>query len=327
MDVNNRSVFTKTTRRSHLALAWSYFNLVLVLCGGCAVAPRQETRLFATAFTNFNGASQPLFDDLAVAERRQGQDNAEVRAKKNSYQGECAGIIWASVTPKTGFIEGFCLDDASFFSEIGDPPATRVFREAVHLIGAYVEVLVTLAEGRNVDEASAQVQSLGSNIAALASFASGPGAGAGAAVTGALKALDPIIRDAAQQKNVEEMQRLVITGAPYLKALIDNLRKAAPKMFNTLSFQSVKSATSAEALNTSAVAKPHLDRIVAYREAVANYVTLLDDLENAFDDLIVAVQKPRNAVSLAIVAERSARLSANADSWRRTYSALRVGSQ
>jgi hypothetical protein len=106
------------------------------------------------------------------------------------------------------------------------------------LIGDYSEVLLILAEGRNLDEASAQVQALGQNIAALISVASGPGAAAG--LTGVLGALDPIIRDAAQRRNLDEMKRLVLSGAPLLKKLIETLRAAAPEVFNTLIFQSVK---------------------------------------------------------------------------------------
>jgi hypothetical protein len=52
--------------------------------------------------------------------------------------------------------------------------------------------------------------------------ASGPGAAAG--LTSVLGALEPIIRDAAQQKDIEEMKRLVLSGAPLLKKLIETLR-------------------------------------------------------------------------------------------------------
>jgi hypothetical protein len=124
------------------------------------------------------------------------------------------------------------------FPNFGDPPATQAFRHGVRLIGDYSEVLLILAEGRNLDETSAQVQALGQNIAALLSVASGPGAAAG--LTTALGALDPIIRDAAQRRNVDEMKRLVLSGAPQMKKLIESLRGAAPEIFSTLIFQSVK---------------------------------------------------------------------------------------
>ena len=295
--------------------------LVVTLCAGCSVAPVEETRSFSKAFAAVDGASQPLLDDLASAERRQGRENAEKKAKSDA--GVCGGIQWAKVDATSGFIEGFCVEDAPYFSELGDPPATQAFRHGVRLIGDYSEVLLFLAEGRNLDETSAQVQALGQNIAALASVASGPGAAAG--LTAVLGALDPIIRDAAQRRNIDEMKRLVLSGAPLLKKLIESLRAAAPEVFNTLIFQSVKGVTSPEALDNKTVAKGYLDRIAAYRIAVSNYVMLLKELEVSFDQLVAAFQQPRSAVSLATIAERSGRLSANAEAWRKVYSTLRAG--
>ena len=307
--------------RSHVGVMLGILasTFVLLFLGGCAMAPVQDVRFFNTAFTEFSEASQPLFDDLAMAERRQGKEAAEAKARRNAFQGNCAGISWM----KVGFIDGFCVDDAYYFSEIGDPPATRRFREGIRVIGRYAEVLLVLAEGRNLDETSAQVQSLGGNIAALASMASGPAAGT--AFAGALAALDPIIRDAAQQKNIEEMKRLVLAGSPHVKKLIGSLRDGAPEVFNTLIFQSVKGATDPESLANKVAAKGHLDRIAAYRAAVSNYVVLLDELEHTFDELVAAVQRPRNTASLALITDRSNRLAAHADAWRRVYSGLRAG--
>jgi hypothetical protein len=125
------------------------------------------------------------------------------------------------------------MDDAPYFAMAGDPPATRAFRRAVSLLGEYIDVLLILAEGRNLDEPSAQVQTLGGRIAALIALA--PGAGTmGAGLTGALGALAPVIRDAAQARNIEEMKRLVVDGAPQAKQLIVSLRKAAPEFFSTI---------------------------------------------------------------------------------------------
>jgi hypothetical protein len=340
MDVNNRSVFTEMTRRSHLALAWSYFNLVLVLCGGCAIAPRQETRLFATAFTTFDGASQPLFDDLAIAERRRGKNVVEILAKQNKETsggqetiasestelGDCQNF-WQVVNEeaKLGYIARLCVSDAPYFSEIADPPSTRAFRGGVRLIGEYADVLVTLAEGRNVDEAAAQVQALGGTIAGLASMASGPAAAAGA--TTVLAALDPLIKEAAQKRNIEEMKRLVLSGAPYVKKLIEALRAAAPTMFKTLINTSEILATSPRALDDPEVARGYLERIAAYRIVVSNYVILLQQLEETFDELVAAIKLPRNGASLAFIARRSAELSANAVVWRKVYSTIRTGTE
>jgi hypothetical protein len=128
--------------RKHCAIWQSRAWLLLaLLCAGCAtVGPVDEARLFSRACNAVDGASQPLLDDLAVAERRQGQDNAATKAKKALYMNDCAEIIWA----EPGFIEGFCLDDASYFAEIGDPLAALAFRYGIRLAGEYAEVLLSL---------------------------------------------------------------------------------------------------------------------------------------------------------------------------------------
>lgn len=289
----------------------------IFVLAGCATAPVREVRFFNSAFVSFSEASQPLFDDLAMAERRQGQENAVIKTKNNLYTGDCKGIVLSTAS----YIDGFCIDDAYYFSELSDPPATRGFRNGIRLIGRYAEILVTLAEGQNVNEASAQIQALGSHIGALASLASGPGAGA--AFSSALTALDPIIREAAQKKNIEEMNRLVFTGAPHVKKILMALKDGAPAVFNTLTYQASKAVVAPEALTSKTAAKVQLDRIAAYRIAVSNYVVMLGELERTFDELLVVVQQPRSSASLALVAERSAHLSAYADNWRRVYSALR----
>jgi len=314
MTIQHHEQFTRAIIKPCLNFA---LPLLLAVIAGCAVAPVQEVRLFNNAFVTFNEASQPLFDDLGSAERRQGQLVAEANAKDNAFQGECAGILWA----KVGFIDGYCTNDAPYYSEIGDPPTTRRIRDGIKLIGRYSEVLLTLAEGRNLDEASAQIQNLGGSIAALIAMGAGPGGGA--AFLTALKALDPIIREAAQRKNIEEMNRLVLAGAPQMTALVTSLRDATPAVFNTLILQSVKGVTSPDALKSPVVAKIHLDRISIYRVAVSNYVVLLGQLQDTFDELVTAVKRPRNSASVAFVAEKSARLAVHAETWRKVYSSLR----
>jgi hypothetical protein len=295
--------------------------LILLMSTACAtVAPKEEVRALQRAFITVQEASQPLFDDLASAERRQGQVNAAIKAKKGGYSGECSGISWAG----PGFIEGYCLADAAYFSQIGDPPATAGIRRGIRIVGDYVDVLLFLAEGKNLDDTTAQVRGLSQNVAGLMTLI--PSAGpAGAVLMGATGALDPIFRNAAQAKNTEELKRLVLAGAPHIKSLIGALRLAAPECFNTLIQQSVIGATSPEALDTPAIAQVHMQRIAAYRIVISDYVMLLSELEKAFDELVYACQHPPNGLSLAIAAQRSGELVTYAESWRKVYMHLRMG--
>ena len=62
------------------------------------------------------------------------------------------------------------MGDTYYYSELADPPATRVFRHALAAVGDYTILLVLLAENRNLDEAKAQIQVLAGNLGgALAS--------------------------------------------------------------------------------------------------------------------------------------------------------------
>ena len=107
--------------------------LAAVLCSGCTIAPTtvgpiEEARLFLKAFAAVDEASRTLLNDFAIAERRQGRQNAEIKAKRGIYEGACKGIFWAKVNATSGYIEGFCVDDAPYFSGLGDPPATEALR-------------------------------------------------------------------------------------------------------------------------------------------------------------------------------------------------------
>jgi hypothetical protein len=181
----------------------------MALAAACArQAPVAQVQLLGRAFTDVQTASQPLFDDLAAAERRQGQEVAVGRAHPQVdapavndsertvkgpaapsallvRSGEIAGKQAEAVPPTgpegnqtaleyrkctedsprwqadgpdpspagLGFIRGFCLEDAPYFSDLGDLPATRAFRTGVIVLGKYSDVLLILAEGRNVEAA------------------------------------------------------------------------------------------------------------------------------------------------------------------------------
>jgi hypothetical protein len=212
--------------------------VVVPLAAACAhQAPVAQVQLLSRAFTNVQTASQPLFDDLAAAECRQGQEVAVSRAHPDvdapavgdpthmikgptalsapparsdgmagkpaeaatqiSTQGDQEALEyrkckegsprWQAAGPDTnpaglGFIRGFCLEDAPYFSNLGDPPATRAFRTGVVVLGKYSEVLLILAEGRNVDAAKVQIQSLGTSIAAGLALVPGAQVAAGVVV-------------------------------------------------------------------------------------------------------------------------------------------------
>ena len=232
------------------------------LATGCAMQPPvEQVQLFSRAFANLRAASQPLFDDLAVAEREQGRTNAVSRSHPKvpgptvaeprvpapaapsgrpqpGADGKPAQTMAGAQTAPggleylkckeddppwqptsgddsptgPGFIRGFCLEDAPYFSSLADPPATHAFRTGMAVLGRYSDILVTLAEGRNIEEAKAQIQGLGATVAA--GLAMVPGAQASAVlVAPVLSALEPVIEAAAQANNSRELKRLIVEAA------------------------------------------------------------------------------------------------------------------
>lgn len=320
----------------------------LLLAACMSQPPLAEVRLVVKSFNDLNSASQPMLDDLALAERAQGKKAAEIRAELRTepqptgraggaksaggkggrsappdaqrcpniilYGGETEGI------PKVQ--NGFCLEDSYYYSPLADPPATRAFRRALAAVGNYTELLLILAEGRNLDEARSQLETIAGNVG-TALEAAGV-AGLGFPLKGALHALDPLLTLAARQGNAEELKRLVRDEAPKVERLILALREFARELFRTLAEEPLERFNT-QGLANMEVARAESQRIEAYRVAISNYVVLLDRYRELLKDLAVAYDSPRNPVTLARIAERSAQLSTQADAWRRSLASLRTG--
>jgi hypothetical protein len=70
---------------------------------------------------------------------------------------------------------------------------------------------------------------------------------------------------------------------------------------------------------------PAVDRIDAYRVSFANWLMLLDLVDQATDQLAAAVTNPDNAVSLGSLAELSTRITTYAEGTRRALAVFRAG--
>src|SRR5262245_40246022 len=118
-------------------IRWHCLALAALLSACASAPPVAEVRLVARAFDDLNAASAPLLDDLALAERAQGQANAETRAKKRTSAAAgtdgdpCPQVTEATGAGGTVIQKGFCLGDSYYYSELADPPATAAFRRAL----------------------------------------------------------------------------------------------------------------------------------------------------------------------------------------------------
>jgi hypothetical protein len=314
----------------------------VLLCAalvGCATStpPVREVAMVADAFGDLHAASQPLLDELAVAERAQGQTVAlerALQARQASQPGPCGGIPYQGDTDAQGnpdgpgVIAGFCNGDAPYYSTITDPPATHAFRGALRSVGDYTQLLVILAEGHNIEAAQAQLHTLaanlGSAVASVGGVTGAPTAGMAPALTGLVAAVEPLTRRVATRNNIEELRRLVLQESPKVERVIAALRDSAPVLFDTVTERSMGRLNTV-GLDNAEVAADEITRIEAYRESVSTYVVLLEQYRALLHDLVAVYDTPQQPLTLELLAQRSAALSAGAEAWRRTLSNLRAG--
>lgn len=290
----------------------------LLCLSGCATtpAPVEQIKFFSQAFTAVNTVGQPLLDDLAIAERAVRKEAAGNRARKAASGEPCSSkdATWAeSSDPKVGFIDGFCLEDATYFANLGDPLATAQLRGGLRVIERYAEVLTTLAEGRNLEQALGQVDALGQEVSGLLALT-----GASVVLAPALTALRPLLANVAKQANAEEARRLIIEGTPMVAQLLAALRTAVPDMFKVLI------ARQRRAMRDPGTAPAAVKSVDARRVAVSDYVVLLDRLQLAWDATAAAARNPGGS-RLADLVARAAEIRADAEAVRKTLSALRSG--
>lgn len=296
----------------------SRFRVVFVFCAvlsSCASAPPvQQVRAFASASDSFIAASQPLLDEVAVAERERALELI-IKPPKDAK-----GVLEVPLPGGTTrrLLLDLPVDQVLAISTIGDPPATAQFRRGVVTLKRYANVLVLLAENQNLEAARAELGMLAANLAGLATIVPGAQAAPGL-VEPALALLQPLIDSAARAQNAAELKRLVLDAAPKIKALNQALRGGAEALFHTLS--SGQRAIIVEGGDAvSAVA-----RIDAYRIAFANWLKLLGLVDEATDQLVAAVSNPENAATLASLAELSTNITTYAEGARRALAVFRAG--
>ena len=303
---------------------WITEALTRLLCvvtaalAGCATtpAPVEQLKYFSQAFAAVNTVGQPLIDDLAVAERVVARRQAQLRAKGAPDDKPCSSrdATWATTGDgKLGYIDGFCLEHAGYFSTLGDPPATAQLRGGLRVIERYAEVLTTLAEGRNIEQALGEVDSLGQEVSGLVALVGAP-----VALVPALTALQPLLASVARSSNASEARRLIVEGAPKVSTLIGKLRDAVPPMFKYLIADPRRNADNA------ATAQAAVEEIEARRVVVSLYVVLLGRLQQAWEATVVAANNPGRS-PLTNLVERTAQIKADAETVRRTLAALRSG--
>jgi hypothetical protein len=279
--------------------------IVAVLTGCATALPVAEVRQMSAAYEATSAAGAPLLDELALAERR-----AELRAPPDDVRAFTSGdlTVFLNFNPRV----------AASLASIGDPARTAAQRRGLKVVGAYVDVLEVLAEGRNIEEAKARIQTLAANVTALAALATG---GTAAAVAPVLSALGPILDAAARAGNADELRRLVLEGARPVDDLIGSLIDSSKGIYELLIDEPRRAATITFSQNKEAQ-RAELLKIAGLQVAVANYVVLLEQLRITFAALVAVVRSP-SRITLASLNASSNELLLEAEAARRAYAILR----
>lgn len=281
----------------------------------CASAPPvAQVRAFANATDAFNAASQPLLDELAVAERE--------RASR-LIRTPTAGTKNVLDVPLPGggqrrLLLDLPIDDVLAIATVGDPPGTAELRVGVATLKRYADVLTLLAENRNLEATRAELAVLGGRLANLGALFPG-GVAAPGLVQPALSALSPLIDSAVKTQNAAETKRLVLDAAPKVHAVNEALRKSAEPVFQTLS--------SGPRANIVLGGDPRssIAKVEGYRVALANWLVLLSEIDQATNQLAVAIASPESMASMASLTEMSTSVAVSAEAARRALAVVRNG--
>jgi hypothetical protein len=284
---------------------------------GCASQPPLEgVRAFSNASDAFNAASQPLLDQASVAERERARKLIETPPAdaKNVLD------VPQGIGTQRRLLLDLPVDQVLALATVGDPPATANYRKGVAAIKHYATVLVLLAEGQNIEAARAELGLFASNIAGVATLIPG-GAAAPAMLGSIMVALQPLIDNAARAQNAAELRSLVVKAAPIIAELNASLRAGAQPLFYILV------ARERQVIINGGDAAAAIERIDAFRVAVANWLVLLDLVGQASGQLAAMVVAEPDASTLAGLTELSTRITNYAEGARRTLAVIRAGQQ
>jgi hypothetical protein len=129
-----------------------------------------------------------------------------------------------------------------------------------------------------------------------------------------------VIDAAARAENAQELKRLVLEGADDVDQLISALQASGPAMFDVLKAAPRRAFNMVEDPQAQ---RGELEKIAAYRVAVANYVVLLEQLRTTLKALVAAVRTPSSGATLGSLSAASTDLLVQAEAVRRAYAALR----
>ena len=272
-----------------------------VLGSGCTFAPVGELKVFRESVTTVNTAATPLLDELSATEKRK-KRNATATLEKN-----------LTVSPT------FVPTDSQYFSDIGDGPATAVFRRGHNVLDRLSEVLLALATGANTTSDVAALQGLVSAAGGLLDTV-----GIGIAVGPAFEVLKPALEELSKEASRLQARQVIdqVESQHLVKNLTDALISATPAMFAVLTSEAERRASRGDASSDTEAA--FADRVAKVRTLLSNYVVLLRQTDAAWNEAVKAVNS-RSSANVGTLTERVTELRAAALATRKAFADLNAG--
>ncbi|WP_160121657.1 hypothetical protein [Rhodovarius lipocyclicus] len=282
-------------------------------------------------------AADPLFDDLALAERRVGVQRATSPAIAASLGGPppaptASGCVarWIG-EPTNGFLGALCPEHIAYENSIADPPGTASLRRGLAALIGATEALLALAENRNLAEAEAQIQGLAGALASFTQVAAapfGPTSGAAAVLTllgPVAQQLQPLANELVSANNAARVRELILQNEDNFNRLIVQLREAHDAVFQIFVADSEIRIALASRADRAALQAGRSRLMNGYRLLLSNYVVLLPRAEGSWKAVVRAAKEPTgfNLITTRAAVD-DARIAAEAI--RRAQAAFRAGS-
>jgi hypothetical protein len=286
----------------------SFLLLAIVLSfasAGCTYVPTAELKVFRESVVAANTAATPVLDELSSTERKVKNDIVAREKGRPTFNPA----------------------DAAYFSDIGDAPATTVFRRGYKVLDRLSEVLVGLATGAGTASDVANVEGLASEAADLvailssASLAAAPAAGV---ITPAFAVVKPALEEVSNELSRLQARQVIeaVQARKLVEKLTDALIAATPAMFPLLIRDADRRANSTSATDDAAAA--YVERVAKVRVLLANYVVLLREVNSAWNEAVRALES-KSTANVTVLTERVSELRAAAIATRRAYVEMNVG--
>lgn len=280
-----------------VATAFSIFG------GGCSFVPTAEIRIFRESVVAANTAATPVLDELSGTERKAKRTAVTLRERPAIRAGEA--VV-------------FNPNDAEYFSDLGDGPATALFRRGHNVLDRLSDVLLSLATGAGAEADAGAIDALATEVAGLVDVIQ-PGASAAAGAV--LATLRPGLEALSAELSRREARRVisVVQDRKLVHGITDSLIRATPQMFDLMVADAMLRVTSVRATADSAPA--YGERVASLRLVLSNYVVLLRRVDGAWEEAVKATQS-KSSANVVTLTERVGELRAAAVATRKAYAEM-----